>query len=433
MGTEKQKLSEQELKIQKLANQVLSLARDNILVSLRFLDIALMGLSFKEAGRTGGFATDGSRVFYDSHALLKHYEKEPAAVTRSLLHMLLHCIFYHNYQYDKVDRETWDLAVDLAVENTIMEMNLPFVRVETDGEAESKLRIWKEDVGILTAEKIYRYIRKNPISAREKGELNRLFFRDSHHLWVPGEKYEVSQQQWQKISERVKADLKSFTKNKSNTESLEKNLGEATRDRYDYSEILRRFTVMGEDMTVNEDEFDYVYYTYGLTTYGNMPLIEPLEYREAKKVKEFVVALDTSASCRGEIVRKFLQKTYSILKGTENFFTRINVHIIQCDNEVRQDTRITGDEDFEAFLKKGKLQGFGGTDFRPVFQYVNQLKEQGEFENLKGVIYFTDGYGIYPEQMPTYDVIFAFLEEDEHRAPVPPWSLKVILGDELEG
>ena len=29
--------------------------------------------------------------------------------------------------------------------------------------------------------------------------------------------------------------------------------------------------------------------------------------------------------------------------------------------------------------------------------------------------------------MPDYDVIFAFLDEDAHRGPVPPWSMKVIL------
>ena len=29
--------------------------------------------------------------------------------------------------------------------------------------------------------------------------------------------------------------------------------------------------------------------------------------------------------------------------------------------------------------------------------------------------------------MPHYDVIFAFLDEDENRAPVPPWSMKVVL------
>ncbi len=427
MTIQKSKLSEEELKIRKLANQVLFLARDNILVSLRFLDIALADLKFKEAGPTGGFATDGTTCFYDSHFVLKEYQKEPKRVTRMLLHILLHCIFYHSFQYDKVDRELWNMAVDMAVENVIIEMKLPMVTLETDPEAEMKLKVWREDAGGMTAEKLYRYMKLHGVSVREKQEINRLFYRDSHHLWEPRKEYEVNQKQWQKISERIKADLKSFTKSKSNTESLEKNLGEATKDRYDYSEILRRFTVMGEDISVNEDEFDYIYYTYGLEHYGNMPLIEPLEYRENKKVKEFVVAIDTSASCRGELVRAFLNKTYSILKGTENFFSKINVHIIQCDSIVQQDTKITNDEEFDAFIKNGKLTGFGTTDFRPVFEYVNLLKEQGEFENLKGVIYFTDGYGIYPEQMPSYDVIFAFLNEDEYRAPVPPWSMKVVL------
>ena len=131
------------------------------------------------------------------------------------------------------------------------------------------------------------------------------------------------------------------------------------------------------------------------------------------------------------MVRAFLQKTYSILKGSENFFHKINVHIIQCDQEVQSDTKITSDEDFETFMQYGKLKGFGATDFRPVFEYVDKLTKQGEFENLKGLIYFTDGYGIYPERMPDYDVIFAFLDEDENRAPVPPWSMKVVLESDL--
>ena len=84
-------------------------------------------------------------------------------------------------------------------------------------------------------------------------------------------------------------------------------------------------------------------------------------------------------------------------------------------------------------MQYGKLTGFGATDFRPVFEYIESLREQKEFEDLKGLIYFTDGYGIYPERMPDYNVIFAFLDEDENRAPVPVWSMKVVLeSDELE-
>lgn len=97
---------------------------------------------------------------------------------------------------------------------------------------------------------------------------------------------------------------------------------------------------------------------------------------------------------------------------------------------MQSDTKITGEEDFEAFMKEGKLKGFGSTDFRPVFEYVDRLTAEGEFENLKGLIYFTDGYGIYPAQMPGYDTIFVFLDENEERPELPPWAIGIVLGEE---
>ncbi len=418
-------------KISRLAGEVLKLAHDDILIHLRFFDAALARLVFQERQMIGCMASDGSVCFYDPVFVLKCYQEDTHLVTRCCLHTLLHCIFSHSFQYDKLETELWDLAADIAVENMILELDMPGAALPRDEDAVRKLRILREDIGPLTAERIYRYLRRNPLTPNEREELISLFQKDIHTLWRPKEEFQVSQEEWRKISERIKADLKSFTKAKSGGESLEKNLEETTRDKYDYGEILRKFTVMGEDIAVNDEEFDYIYYTYGLEYYGNLPLIEPLEYKEANKVKEFVIAIDTSASCRGPVVKAFLQKTYSILKGTENFFHKINVHIIQCDNEVRSDTKITKEEDFTTFMQYGKLTGFGATDFRPVFSYVDRLKEQGEFENLKGLIYFTDGYGIYPERMPDYDVIFAFLDEDEQRAPVPPWSMKVILESDL--
>ncbi len=416
-----------EKKISALAGQVMSLAHDDILMHLRFFDTALAQLRLGEKQKVGCFATDRQTLFYDPVYVLKCYQENPKLVTRSYLHVLLHCIFSHDFQYDKVDGENWDLAADIAVENLIIEMNLAGTSLEQDADALRKLKVLREDAGALTAERIYRYFRHNPPTPGERAELQRLFLRDIHSMWKPAEQLEITMEQWKKISERIKADLKSFTKAKSGAETLEKNLEESTRERYDYSDILRRFTVMGEDITLNDDEFDYIYYTYGLEHYGNLPLIEPLEYKETNKVREFVIAIDTSASCRGPIVKAFLQKTYGILKGSENFFHKINVHIIQCDSEIQSDTKITNDEDFNRFIQYGKLSGFGGTDFRPVFEYVETLRVQGEFENLKGLIYFTDGYGIYPERMPEYEVIFAFLDEDENRGPVPPWSMKVIL------
>ena len=73
------------------------------------------------------------------------------------------------------------------------------------------------------------------------------------------------------------------------------------------------------------------------------------------------------------------------------------------------------------------LKGFGGTDFRPVFQYVDELRRKKEFDNLKGLIYFTDGYGTFPEKKPDYDAAFVFIDDEYGQPEVPVWAIKLIL------
>ncbi len=414
-------------KIASLAGEVLALARDDILMHLRFFAPALAAFGFKERPGMEGFASDGGNCLYDGAFVLKGYQRKPEQITRSYLHMLLHSIFSHSFRAQQLEPEAWNLAADLAVEHVILELGLEGATLPEDRAFLGKLEILKERAGGLTAERLYRYFIRNPLSVEEERELVQLSFRDRHELWKQEGDGDPVMEQWRKLSQQVKMELKSFAGSKGSVKSLERNLGEATREQYDYGEILRRFAVPGEELMVSKEEFDYIYYTYGLTHYGNLPLIEPLEYRESKKVREFVIAIDTSASCDGEAVKAFLRKTYSLLKGYENFFTKFNIHILQCDNQVQSDRKLTCEGDLEIFLQEGKLTGFGATDFRPVFQYVEKLRDIGEFENLKGLVYFTDGYGIYPERMPDYQVIFAFLEEDENRGPVPPWSMKVIV------
>lgn len=284
-----------------LAGKVMQLARDNIIVNMRFLDTALSGMKPEPKAGLAGAAADGERLYYDPVWLLNRYKEEKGYPARMYLHMLFHFVFYHSAAYGEKEQELWDLAADAAVENVILELNLHMAAMETDAEARNKLHYLKEDVGVLTAERIYRYLKNNPLTDRERARWHKLFYRDAHVYWQEQEELSITREQWKKISERIKTDLKSFSRDKNNSESLEKNLAEATRDRYDYAQILRKFTVMGEDIQVNDDEFDYIYYTYGLSEYGNMPLVEPLEYKDVKKVKEFVIALDTSASCRGKL------------------------------------------------------------------------------------------------------------------------------------
>ena len=49
---------------------------------------------------------------------------------------------------------------------------------------------------------------------------------------------------------------------------------------------------------------------------------------------------------------------------------------------------------------------------------------------MKGLLYFTDGYGTYPVKMPPYDVAFVFLEKDYQDVDVPDWAMKLILTED---
>lgn len=422
--------NDRQLQIRKIAGEVMGLAHDGILINMRFLDVALSRMKVVCREQTGAHLFDGITLYYDPALLLGQYKAAPHYAARLYLHTLLHCIFYHGRSTDKLNRDYWDLATDIAVEHTIVDMGLHLTGLPSDDLLQNRLALLRKQAGGLTAEKLYRYFRIEEPSHKAMEEWHKLCHYDEHIYWDRQEELALSQAEWRKISERIKADLKSFSKDRNNAESIEQNLREATRERYDYTDFLRKFMVIGETVQVNDDEFDYIYYTYGLQTYGNMPLVEPLEYKDSNKIRDFVIALDTSASCRGETVQAFLQKTYNILQAGENFFHKINVHILQCDSEVRQDTKITRREEFDDFLAHGKLTGFGSTDFRPVFAYVEQLQEKQEFDNLKGLLYFTDGYGIHPERMPDYDVAFVFLQEDENAPKVPPWAIKIVLDEE---
>ena len=235
--------------------------------------------------------------------------------------------------------------------------------------------------------------------------------------------------EWERISKRVDAEMRA-QHSLSGEGAMLRNLTVANHKPADHDEFLRRFATIAEDMRINDEEFDYIFYTYGLNRYGNIPLVEPLEYRESKRVREFVIALDTSGSCSGELVKTFVERTYDVLRQQTSFGDEINVHLVQCDNRIRTATKITSLRQLESYGDSFWVSGGGGTDFRPVFEYVDALVEDGEFDDLRGLIYFTDGYGTFPTRAPSYDAAFVFVDSEETDVKVPAWAMKVLMTQE---
>ena len=447
---------ERQEKLHLLAEEVLRLSRNTLLVNLRFMDAALSRLKPVVVEKTT-FATDGRFLAYDPAHVLRCYKQEKTVPVRDYLHIVLHCVFRHMFVDPTILRPCWDLACDMAVEYSILSMGLNAASARREQQQRALLDKMKKEIGQLTAEKIYHYCLNKGLSLEQMADLRGAFYADDHSLWYMNDEEKLalglpaagggdsnseseagagetaigSVEDWAKVAHRMQVDMETFSKQQGDRAgNLMQNLREVNRERYDYTAFLKKFAVRGEVMRVNDEEFDYVYYTYGLSLYKNLPLIEPLEYKEVKRIREFVIAIDTSGSVAGELVQAFLQKTYNILKSTESFFSRINVHIIQCDAAIQEDAKITSQEEFDAYLKKMKLRGFGGTDFRPVFSYVDELRTKRELANLKGLIYFTDGWGTFPAKKPEYDAAFVFVDDGQNNYEVPPWAIKLVLQKE---
>ena len=238
-------------------------------------------------------------------------------------------------------------------------------------------------------------------------------------------------EQWKDTAERLQTELTTFGAEASDeTGSLAWVLAAQYRQETDFRDFLEKLTVLREVTHVDPDSFDYGYYNYGMEVYGNMPLIEENEFREERRISDLVIAIDTSASTEQGQVQRFLDETAAILRRRTNFFQRIRVHLILCDDRVQEDIVLTKPEEIEDYAAHFEMKGGYGTDFRPVFQYVEELRAQGALPELRGLMYFTDGHGPYPTKPTDYQTAFVFdpwADIDDQSAP--DWALKLYLKD----
>ena len=237
---------------------------------------------------------------------------------------------------------------------------------------------------------------------------------------------------WKETSKRMEAELLASGKEASEERgSLDRILSISNRRRTDYREFLRKFAVLREVATVDPDSFDYGFYNYGLEVYGNMPLIEENEYRELNRLRTLVIAIDTSASCQDILVQKFLNETAAVLRNIGQFFKTSTVYIIECDEHVQKELLIHEPGDLEKYASEFHVKGGFGTDFRPVFAWVEEKRKAGEIEDMEALMYFTDGMGVYPQKPADYDTAFVFFNDEEmDDTKVPDWAVRLYIDGE---
>ncbi len=392
--------------------------------------------------------TDGVRICWNASEVCAFFKEGTAILARKYLHLLLHGLYLHPMRKSRGKERLWWLACDLMVEYRIDRLDMSGFSRPVPAERSRSYRKIKEAGAELTEQGVAGWLIDLP--EEQIRELEEIFRWDDHTCWQ--RENDEPEHRMEQISERLE-ELKLRTEavhrwrtvwmqapvqrqeHKRQAGGSAGNQCEMIRleeDRqYDYRGFLKKYAVWGETLSPDTDSFDYLPYDYSRRMYENLLLLEPLEYKEVRRLREFVIAIDTSGSCSGKVVRQFLTETWEIFQERENFFEQMNIHIIQCDCVIQEHVRITCREEWQEYVDHMEVKGHGDTDFTPVFRLVDEMIREKELTNLKGLLYFTDGDGIYPDWIPSYETAFVFLNRELKKGKTPDWAEDLTLGLEI--
>ena len=412
------------------AIHILELVRTELYMDMPHFLTALNTLEFRADDRIATCATNGMYFYYNPLKIIDLFQKNSIFLNRAYLHSILHCLYNHIWlKKNRIDF-IWNVACDIIVEYTLDSMHKKSIsRILSYARKDVYSKL--ENLPGISCITVYEWL-----STYE--DIQNLYYEfvvDDHALWPKEQDEQMPmasslQKKWQSVAKQTLFDHKQKGKDNEEGDAFLVAHLQAKKSKYSFAQFLRRFSIMKEELQINPDEFDLSYYTYGLSVYKNMPLMEPLETKEVKKIYEFVIALDTSYSIDEALAKRFVSNTYSILSTSNMFYKTCKVHIIQCDDRIRKDDVVSNQNEMDILLNSFTLVGGSNTDFRPVFSYVNDLIDGHAFQNLCGLLYFTDGKGIYPKKNPAYKTAFIYLD-DYDQSKVPSWAIQYRLEEKL--
>lgn len=315
----------------------------------------------------GAMGTDGRKLYYRDADVRKWTLAETAAV---ICHEVLHAANQHLWRRDARDPWRWNVACDFAINPIVEEcgMTLP---------AGALLK--KEWAG-KCAEEIYRLL---PPDLNQVGVSNQYTLKGDMIEPTSGsgnaEEQKAVAAAWGQAVRQAAQAAKMQGKLPAGLERL---IDLSLRPKCDWKALLARFVQ-------SATKSDYSWKRPNRRYLGAGVWLPSLWTESTRPV---VVAIDTS----GSIGEKELAVFAAELQGVCSDAQPERVHVLWADAEV------AGVQTFERGEPLAlKPQGGGGTDFRPVFEWVRE--HSGE-EDFACVIYLTDMYGSFPDvpcEVPT--------------------------------
>lgn len=316
-------------------------------------------------------ATDGRTLYFRSKEVLAWSLSEVCAV---ICHEVLHAANGHIWRVDGRDKWRFNVAADYAINPVVKEcgMTLPAGC------------LFKEEWAGKSAEEIYRLL---PKDLNKLGLPNDPLGRDlmdgaCHEDGTPltGAEKKALEREWKQAVQQALYAAKMQGKVPA---GLDRMAGEFLRPQCDWKALLARFIQ-------NAAKADYSWKRPNRRYLGAGVWLPSL-YSEA--MRPIVVAIDTS----GSVGEAELQVFVSELNGIISAARPERTHLLWAD------AAVAGVQTFEQGAPVICVpKGGGGTDFRPVFEWV----EENDTEDVACVIYLTDMYGTFPDVAPSMPVLW---------------------------
>jgi predicted metal-dependent peptidase len=339
----------------------LSKARTQILLKSPFLAGLILRCPLVEASdKVETMATDGKNIYYNN----KFVDKMSLPILMgTIAHEICHNAFGHTFRTGNREHDRWNEACDYAINPLILDdfkMELPegiLYSFEFTGQS---------------AEIIYDKLKK-------RGE------EPKNPSWGGMLPPSVEDKQLESAWKLATVQAAMSAKSKGSLPSrLAKYIADVSEPVVNWKSALRDY------FTAKVPE-DFAWYPPH-QQYLAMGIHYPSLSQDS--LGEIVVAVDTSGSITDNEFKDFLGEISAILGDCNPS----KVHLMQCDTQVQSVVEFTAQD---LPMKDVELRGRGGTDFRPVFEYIESNEIQPQV-----LVFMTDMYGDFPMQAPDYPTIW---------------------------
>jgi len=344
------------------------------------------------------FSSNGEVLRYNSEYLERLSLEEVEFV---MANGAMHAVLQHQDRVAERTKWLWQTASDYVVNNMLVKngMHLP------------QYAYFEEKFEGMYVEEVYEYLRAEMMDNSDHSmEQETEQITDSDETGVENihmQKEHTPDINAQETEEENDADDKEEEEASSpDVEELSEEMKERLEQIF---QKLKRQGNLPKDMHLVVPEYfshkvDWREFLYGYiashakTTYSFNPPNMKYLYRGiylpslSSDLLRIVVAVDTSGSVDEALLGTFLGEVSSMMQQYPNY----EIDLITADAKVQSHRTFLPGEvlDYD-------ISGGGGTDFRPVFEYIDHYINYPTI-----LLYFTDGQGTFPKEEPSYNVLW---------------------------